>query len=161
MIDIMIPNLGNEISEAEITEWLVGIGEEVEEGDVVLLISTTKTSLEIESPLSGKISQINFNDPLIKALCDACSSLGKAEGLLKISYLNNRLVNLSGEINLQSPGFLSERGKLTAKIGLSNSIASAFFIQSSYTLKENKYVLPNILCGHLRLASSFLPLLLR
>ena len=91
------------------------------------------------------ISQINFNDPLIKALCNACSSLGKAEGLLKISYLNNRLVNLSGEINLQSPGFLSERGKLTAKIGLSNSIASAFFIQSSYTLKENKYVLPNIL----------------
>ena len=62
MTDIMIPNLGNEISEAEIAEWLVGIGEEVEEGDVVLLISTTKTSLEIESPLSGKISQINFNE---------------------------------------------------------------------------------------------------
>ena len=62
MTDIMIPNLGNEISEAEITEWLVGIGEEVEEGDVVLLISTTKTSLEIESPISGKISQINFNE---------------------------------------------------------------------------------------------------
>ena len=62
MTDIMIPNLGNEILEAEITEWLVSIGEEVEEGDVVLLISTTKTSLEIESPLSGKISQINFNE---------------------------------------------------------------------------------------------------
>ena len=62
MTDIMIPNLGNEISEAEITEWLVGIGEEVEEDDVVLLISTTKTSLEIESPVSGKISQINFNE---------------------------------------------------------------------------------------------------
>jgi pyruvate/2-oxoglutarate dehydrogenase complex dihydrolipoamide acyltransferase (E2) component len=47
MTDIIIPNLGNEISEAEITEWLVGIGEEVEEGDVILLISTTKTALEI------------------------------------------------------------------------------------------------------------------
>ena len=34
------------------------------------------------------LTQINFNDPLIKALCNACSSLGKAEGLLKISYLN-------------------------------------------------------------------------
>ena len=32
MTDIIIPNLGNEISEAEITEWLVGISEEVEEG---------------------------------------------------------------------------------------------------------------------------------
>lgn len=91
------------------------------------------------------IAQINFNDPLIKSLCDACSSLGKADGLLKIGYLNNRLINLSGEINLQSPGFLSDEGKLTAKIGLSNSMASAFFIKSSYTLKERKYVLPNIL----------------
>ena len=58
----MIPNLGNEISEAEITEWLVDIGEEVQEGDVVLLISTTKTSLEIEASVSGKISQINYSE---------------------------------------------------------------------------------------------------
>ena len=93
------------------------------------------------------MTQINFNDPLIKALCDACSGLGKAEGLLKIGYLNNRLVNLSGEVNLQSPGFLSNKGKLTAKIGLSNSITttSTFFIKSSYVLKEREYVLPNIL----------------
>ena len=40
----------------------MGAGEEVEEGDVVLLISTTKTALEIEAPVSGKISQINFSE---------------------------------------------------------------------------------------------------
>ena len=62
MTDIIIPNLGNEISEAEITEWLVQTGDDVEQGDVVLLISTTKTSLEIEAPTSGKISQINSNE---------------------------------------------------------------------------------------------------
>ena len=39
MTDIIIPNLGNEISEAEITEWLVETGDDVEQGDVVLLIS--------------------------------------------------------------------------------------------------------------------------
>jgi len=81
----------------------------------------------------------------VKALCDVCSGLGKAEGLLEIGYLNNKLVNLSGEINLQSPGFLSNEGKLTAKIGLSNLITtSAFFIKSSYILEEKEYVLPNI-----------------
>ena len=58
MTDIIIPNLGNEISEAEITEWLVGIGEEVEEGDVVLLISTTKTALEIGPNAHKKFIQI-------------------------------------------------------------------------------------------------------
>ena len=47
MTDIIIPNLGNEISEAEITEWLVGSGEEVEEGDVVLLISVSYTHLTL------------------------------------------------------------------------------------------------------------------
>ena len=62
MTDIIIPNLGNEISEAEITEWLVATGDDVEQGDVVLLISTTKTSLEIEAPTSGKISKINSNE---------------------------------------------------------------------------------------------------
>ena len=62
MTDIIIPNLGNEISEAEITEWLVETGDDVEQGDVVLLISTTKTSLEIKAPTSGKISQINSNE---------------------------------------------------------------------------------------------------
>ena len=50
------------LSEAEITEWLVETGDDVEQGDVVLLISTTKTSLEIEAPTSGKISQINSNE---------------------------------------------------------------------------------------------------
>ena len=39
MTDIIIPNLGNEISEAEITEWLVETGDDVEQGDVVLLLS--------------------------------------------------------------------------------------------------------------------------
>ena len=95
----------------------------------------------------GEISmtKINFNDPLVKALCDVCSSLGKAEGLLKIGYLNNKLVNLSGEIILESPGFLSNEGKLTAQIGLSNLITrSAFLIKSSYALEEKEYVLPNI-----------------
>ena len=91
------------------------------------------------------MTKINFNDPLVKALCDVCSSLGKAEGLLKIGYLNNKLVNLSGEIILESPGFLSNEGKLTAQIGLSNLITrSAFLIKSSYALEEKEYVLPNI-----------------
>ena len=58
MTDIIIPNLGNEISEAEITEWLVEIGDDVEQGDVVLLISTTKTSLEIEAPTSLSLIHI-------------------------------------------------------------------------------------------------------
>ena len=93
-----------------------------------------------------EITELDFNDPLIEALCPACSNLGKAEGLIRMSYLNKKLVSLFGQIDLNSPSFLSDEGKLTVNVGLNNSITSpSFFIQSSYALEEKKYPLPNIL----------------
>lgn len=55
---ILMPQLGNEITEAEITEWLKAEGDEVTEGDLVLIITTTKMSLEIEAPASGTLKAI-------------------------------------------------------------------------------------------------------
>ena len=105
----------------------------------------SKFNQTITDSFLGEISmtQLNFNDPLVKALCDVCSGLGKAEGLSEIGYLNNKLVNLSGEITLQSPGFLSNEGKLTAKIGLSNLITtSTFFISHKfYDIKNTVFSL--------------------
>ena len=92
-----------------------------------------------------RATELNFNDPLIKAMCVVCSNFGKAEGLLKISYLNKKLVNLFGEIDLFSPGFLLNEGKLATKIGLSNSITKPIFlIKSSYALDGKEFVLPDI-----------------
>ena len=92
-----------------------------------------------------KMTHLNFNDPLIKALCSICSNLGKAEGWLKINYLNKKLVNLIGKIDLDTPSFLSSEGKLDASIGLSNTIKEPiFFIKSSYILENKKYSLPDL-----------------
>ena len=98
-----------------------------------------------------KITELDFNDPLIEALCPVCSNLGKAEGLIRVSYLNKKLVSLFGQIDLNSPSFLSDEGKLTVNVGLSNSIASpAFLIKSSYALEDKKYPLPNILLSSVK-----------
>lgn len=56
--DIVIPQLGNEITEAEMTEWLVAVGDTVEEGDPVLTITTTKMALDLDAPASGKLAEI-------------------------------------------------------------------------------------------------------
>lgn len=55
---IVMPQLGNEITEAEVTEWLKAEGEAVSEGDFVALITTTKMSFELEAPASGVLGKI-------------------------------------------------------------------------------------------------------
>jgi len=60
--DILVPQLGNEVTEAEVTEWVASAGEPVKSGDVIVVISTTKAALEIESPVDGILSEIRVNE---------------------------------------------------------------------------------------------------
>ena len=61
-INILVPNLGNEVTEAEISEWMFDEGEQVTEGEVLVVISTTKTALEIEAPSGGRLAKINSRE---------------------------------------------------------------------------------------------------
>ncbi|WP_127145589.1 biotin/lipoyl-containing protein [Pelagibacterium montanilacus] len=55
---ILVPQLGNEITEAEVTEWLKSPGDAIEQGELIAVITTTKMSMEIEAPASGTLGAI-------------------------------------------------------------------------------------------------------
>jgi pyruvate/2-oxoglutarate dehydrogenase complex dihydrolipoamide acyltransferase (E2) component len=55
---VVVPQLGNEISEAEVTEWLKAEGDAVEEGDLIVSITTTKMAIDIEAPAAGTLARI-------------------------------------------------------------------------------------------------------
>ena len=57
-MEILVPQLGNEVTEAEGTEWAATGGDSVSAGESIVVISTTKAALEIEAPCDGTLSEI-------------------------------------------------------------------------------------------------------
>ena len=55
---IMMPQLGNEIEEAQIDGWLKAVGDHVTEGETLLTITTPKLTMEIPAPASGTLKEI-------------------------------------------------------------------------------------------------------
>lgn len=55
---VLVPQLGNEITEAEVTEWLKAEGDAIEEGEPLVTITTTKMAIELEAPASGTLVKI-------------------------------------------------------------------------------------------------------
>jgi pyruvate/2-oxoglutarate dehydrogenase complex dihydrolipoamide acyltransferase (E2) component len=56
-MDIILPQLGNDITEAEIDSWLVDLGANVAKGQSLLQITTPKLAMEIEAPGDGVLAE--------------------------------------------------------------------------------------------------------
>ena len=56
--DVIMPQLGNEIMEAQIDCWAKAPGDRVEKGEMLLTITTPKLTMEIEAPATGTLREI-------------------------------------------------------------------------------------------------------
>lgn len=52
---IKLPDVGEGVAEAELVEWLVDVGANVREDDVLASVMTDKATVEIPSPVEGKV----------------------------------------------------------------------------------------------------------
>lgn len=53
-----MPDLGTTTDEITVTKWLIEVGGEVERGQALLEVETDKATMEVESYLSGTLSEI-------------------------------------------------------------------------------------------------------
>jgi len=58
-ITIALPDIGEGITEAELAEWSVSVGDTVCEDDTLAVVMTDKAAVEIPSPSDGKINAIH------------------------------------------------------------------------------------------------------
>jgi pyruvate dehydrogenase E2 component (dihydrolipoamide acetyltransferase) len=56
--NIVMPQLGVEIEEALVEEWTKAEGESVNEGELIVLVTTPKLTMEIEAPAAGVLKSI-------------------------------------------------------------------------------------------------------
>ena len=60
--NIVVPALGESITEATITKWLKKKGDSVNSDEPVVELETDKVNIEVPSPITGVISEINSKD---------------------------------------------------------------------------------------------------
>ena len=58
IVELVIPKMGESISEATIITWLKNVGDPIEEDETVLEIATDKVDTDVPSPVNGILHKI-------------------------------------------------------------------------------------------------------
>ncbi|MDJ1016208.1 MAG: 2-oxoglutarate dehydrogenase complex dihydrolipoyllysine-residue succinyltransferase [Paracoccaceae bacterium] len=61
-IDVMVPTLGESVTEATVAIWFKGVGEAVAQDEMLCELETDKVSVEVPSPASGVLQKILANE---------------------------------------------------------------------------------------------------
>ena len=78
---IKVPNIGD-FKSVEIIEVLVKSGDEIKKGDPIITLESDKSSVEVPSPLSGKILNINVK---------IGDKVSEGDTVLEIDSINNKV----------------------------------------------------------------------
>ena len=114
---ILVPVLGESITEATVAKWLKSKGDSVEADEPIVELETDKVNLEVPSPISGVLSEINSKDGAVVevgALLGSVSENGKVEKKEQIKKndvkpTENNIVNL--EVPQKEPKIFDEKIK--------------------------------------------------
>ena len=59
---ILVPSLGESVTEATVSKWLKQVGEEVDSDEPLVELETDKVNIEVPSPLRGTLSSIKVKE---------------------------------------------------------------------------------------------------
>ncbi len=89
--NIVVPVLGESITEATVSKWLKSEGDTVEVDEPIVELETDKVNLEVPSPVSGVLSKINSKDgsivevgALLGSVSEKNISSNKTDEIIKI-----------------------------------------------------------------------------
>jgi len=57
-VEVIMPRLGQEMTQGTIVEWYKKEGEQVEQGEPLFQVDTEKATMDVEAEVSGTLKQI-------------------------------------------------------------------------------------------------------
>ena len=82
---ILVPVLGESITEATVSKWLKNKGETVDADEPIVELETDKVNLEVPSPVRGKLIEINSQDGSTVKVGEILGLVTEVEGEIKKS----------------------------------------------------------------------------
>jgi len=90
-IDVIMPKLGESITEGTILEWKKNIGDNIDRDETLLEISTDKVDSEIPSPGSGKIIEILYKVNDVVDVGTVIARIGGDSDIIETPVVNKKL----------------------------------------------------------------------
>ena len=82
---ILVPVLGESITEATVAKWLKNPGDTVEADEPIVELETDKVNLEVPSPISGVLTEINSQDGSVVEVGALLGFVSEKEETVKIT----------------------------------------------------------------------------
>ena len=117
---ILVPVLGESITEATVSKWLKNEGDTVEADEPIVELETDKVNLEVPSPISGTLTKINSKDgsvvevgALLGSVSENGSSSKSEEQIKKIqpSIKEDNVIKLETEKDEEEPKIFEDKAE--------------------------------------------------
>ena len=115
---ILVPVLGESITEATVSKWLKNEGDSVEADEPIVELETDKVNLEVPAPVSGTLTKINSKDgsivevgTLLGSVSENGSVSKKVEEIEKIqpAIKEDNVIKLETQKDEEEPKIFEEK----------------------------------------------------
>ena len=115
---ILVPTLGESITEATVSKWLKNEGDKIVVDEPIVELETDKVNLEVPSPISGVLTEINSKDgsvvevgALLGLVSENSSSSQKNDEIKKINptVKKDNLIELDTSKEKEEPQIFNEK----------------------------------------------------
>ena len=78
--ELIVPTLGESITEATVSKWLKNVGDFVNSDEAIVELETDKVNLEVPASISGILSEINSKEGQTVTVGSVLGSISDSKG---------------------------------------------------------------------------------